>query len=49
VPDGKRDEQVAAAHAKLQELQKTIDDETARRQEIATRQAQLGHTHMATT
>jgi hypothetical protein len=41
VLDAKRDEQVAVAQAKLQELQKTIDDETARRQEIATRATAL--------
>jgi Putative zinc-finger len=39
--DGKRDEQLAAAQAKLQELQETMDDETARRQEIATRATAL--------
>ncbi len=41
VPDGKRDEQIATAQAKLLELQKTIDDETARRQEVATRATAL--------
>jgi hypothetical protein len=39
--DKKRDEQIATAQAKLQELQKTIDDETARRQEVATRATAL--------
>jgi len=37
VPDGERDEQVAGAQARLEELQKTLDDETARRQETLTR------------
>jgi TolA-binding protein len=41
VPDGKRDDQLAAAQAKLLELQKTMDDETARRQEVATRASAL--------
>ena len=41
MPDGKRDEQIATAQAKLLELQKTIDDETARRQEVATRATAL--------
>lgn len=39
MPDGKRDEQIAVAQAKLQELQKKLDDETARQQEVATRAA----------
>jgi len=37
IPDAKRGELVAAAQARLLELQKTIDDETARRQELVTR------------
>ena len=41
MPDGKSDEQIATAQAKLLELQKTIDDETARRQEITARATAL--------
>jgi hypothetical protein len=37
----RRDEELAAAQAKLQELQKTMDAETARRAEAATRAASL--------
>ena len=39
--EGKRNEQLAAAEAKQSELQKTIDDDTVRRQEVATRAAAL--------
>ncbi len=39
--DAKRDEQIAAAQVKLQELQKTIDEETTRRQEVAFRATAL--------
>jgi len=41
IADAARDERVAAAQARLQELQKTIDDEIARWQEIATRAKRL--------
>jgi hypothetical protein len=37
----RRDEELATAQAKLQELQKTIDAETARREEVAARAATL--------
>jgi hypothetical protein len=42
VPDGNRDEQIATAQAKLLELQKTIDDETARRQDLPRKSFEYG-------
>ncbi|HMI50068.1 MAG TPA: hypothetical protein VK525_01055 [Candidatus Saccharimonadales bacterium] len=41
VTDGKREEQIAAAQAKLSGLQKAVDDETARHQEATARATAL--------